>query len=106
MFFNEYMDTKEIQKNVRATLAKAPLVQKKVRSISLFGSYLHGQATKDSDVDLLVELAEPVGFFELARIQTLMENGLERKVDIVTTQSLSPYFRDAVVREAKLVYGS
>lgn len=38
-----------------------------VQTIALFGSYARGEATPESDVDLLVQLEKPIGlrFFEL-----------------------------------------
>jgi predicted nucleotidyltransferase len=36
-----------------------------IRSIGIFGSWARGEQTDESDVDLLVALREPVGYFEL-----------------------------------------
>ena len=79
-----------------------------VKKLALFGSFVRGEEGKDSDVDLLVtfEAAAPVGFFEFVRLQQFLESRLGRKVDLVTEQSLSPYFRDSVVRQSELVYGN
>ena len=35
----------------------------KVKDIGVFGSYVRGEQRKKSDVDVLVEFEEPVGFF-------------------------------------------
>ncbi len=79
-----------------------------VKKVALFGSFLRGDEKMDSDVDLLVtfEQAAPVGFFEFVRLQQFLESRLGRKVDLVTEQSLSPYFRDNVIRQAEVVYGN
>lgn len=62
-----------------------------VRRIALFGSFARGIFTEHSDVDLLVELASPLGlrFVELAEY---LENLLGRKVDLVTTTTLEQSF--------------
>jgi predicted nucleotidyltransferase len=46
----------------------------------------------------------PVGYFEIVRLQTMLEKALHSKVDIVTPRALSKYFRDAVLKEAETVY--
>ena len=75
-----------------------------VHKVSLFGSYLHGNAKNNSDVDLLLELKEPVGYFELARIERQFEESLAQKVDLVEPEALSKYFRDDVLTEAQVPY--
>ncbi|RYY12845.1 MAG: nucleotidyltransferase, partial [Cytophagaceae bacterium] len=52
-----------------------------VRRLGYFGSFATGQPRADSDVDLLVELTQPLGweFFEL---EELLEKVLQRRVDL------------------------
>ncbi len=76
-----------------------------VRRLALFGSVLRDDFGPDSDVDVLVEF-EPghvpgFAFFDL------LEEGetiVGRRVDLHTPGSLSRYFRDRVVREARDQY--
>ena len=45
-----------------------------VKSIALFGSVVRGEATAESDLDLLVEFDDrPVGLFHLSRAQHYLE---------------------------------
>ncbi|MBI3251472.1 MAG: nucleotidyltransferase family protein [Candidatus Andersenbacteria bacterium] len=97
------MGTGEIQQKIRACLAKMPQ-RNNVRKLSLFGSHVRGQATSKSDIDLLIELEEPVGYFELVRIQEQLEKTLGQPVDLVTPKALSKYFRDEVLAEAQPLY--
>ena len=60
----------------------------------------------DSDVDMLVEF-EPghrVGFIQLAGIERELSELLGRKVDLRTPAELSRYFREDVLREARVQY--
>ena len=100
------MSKEELKQNVLVTLRSYPHRQY-VRRVALFGSFAAGRETPNSDIDLLVTFdpAAPVGFFELVRFQQYLESRLGRKVDLVTEQGLSQYFRDSVVRQAELVYG-
>jgi predicted nucleotidyltransferase len=80
-----------------------------IRRLSLFGSVLHGADRPDSDVDLLVEFepdAKP-SLLDLSAIEQELSDLLDgRPVDLRTAGELSRYFRDAVLREAKVQYES
>ena len=78
-----------------------------IRSLSLFGSQLTGEAGPDSDIDLLVEFlpdAKPT-LFDVAEIEIEISALLGgRKVDVRTAGDLSVYFRDEVVNMAEPQY--
>ncbi len=76
-----------------------------IQHLSLFGSILHGDSKPSSDIDILVEFEK--GFipgFAFAAIQRELSQIVGRKVDLQTPPSLSPYFRDEVVKEAQTIY--
>jgi len=77
-----------------------------IRCVSLFGSHIHGEAEEDSDVDVLIEFMPEatVGFFKLAQIQRSIADFVGRKVDLLTPDALSKYFRDEVLAQAEYVY--
>ena len=68
--------------------------------VRVFGSFARGTQQNDSDLDLLVDLAPGRSLLELIAIQQDLEDLLGRRVDVVTTRSLSPYFRDSVLKDA------
>ncbi|MBU2214089.1 nucleotidyltransferase domain-containing protein [Patescibacteria group bacterium] len=72
--------------------------------IFLFGSYIHGDAGDDSDVDLLIEFSKPVSFFKLYDIEEALKKSLGKDVDIGTPDSLSKYIKDDILAEAQLIY--
>jgi uncharacterized protein len=79
----------------------------RIRKLSLFGSMLKGTDRPGSDVDLLVEFepaAKPT-LLDMARIEQELSSLLEgRRVDLRTAEDLSRYFRDEIVREARVQY--
>lgn len=77
-----------------------------VRKLSIFGSAIRGELKPDSDIDLLVEFEEgqTPGLFTIVRMETELAEMLGRKVDLRTPDDLSKYFRDEVIRNAKLAY--
>ncbi len=101
------MSKETLKQKIEEEIKKYPN-REYVKKLALFGSFVRGEEKIDSDVDLLVtfETAAPVGFFEFVRLQQFLESRLGRKVDLVTEQGLSPYFRDVVIRQAELVYGN
>ncbi|HKP52622.1 MAG TPA: nucleotidyltransferase family protein [Chloroflexia bacterium] len=70
------------------------------RSIRVFGSVARGEATSNSDLDLLVQFAPGYSLLDLIAIKQDLEDLLGRKVDVVTEAALSPYIREQVLREA------
>ena len=79
-----------------------------IRRLSLFGSAISGELGPDSDIDLLVEFEEghTPGLFSIIRMEMELAEDLGRKVDLRTPGDLSRYFRDEVIRNAKLQYQS
>ncbi len=72
-----------------------------MRRLAVFGSALRDDFTPDSDVGVLVEF-EPgrTPGFAFIGIQDELSKLVGRRVDLHTPGSLSPYFRDEVLREA------
>jgi predicted nucleotidyltransferase len=77
-----------------------------VRELSLFGSMAKGEATENSDIDLLVDFIPETfpDLFTIAGMQRELTELLGRKVDLVTKGGLKPLIRDAVLASAKVVY--
>ncbi len=73
-----------------------------VSRLSVFGSVLRPDFGPESDIDLLVEF-EPghvPGLIRLAGMESELGTILGRKVDLLTPMSVSPYFRDRVLKDA------
>jgi predicted nucleotidyltransferase len=78
----------------------------RVESLELFGSVARDDATDASDVDLLVEFAEPVGLLHLIGTQQFLERRLGvSKVDLVLRRSVIPELRSEIFRETVDVFG-
>ncbi len=66
---------------------------------ALFGSRARGEATEESDIDILVEFNGEKTLLDLAALQIELEQVLGRKVDVLTYRSLHPRIRDKVLRD-------
>lgn len=110
------MGSSRIEPNINKTMnTKLPIAEltlfcrrNGIRTLSLFGSHLHGNTHADSDVDLLVEYGpeQRVGLFAMTRMEWELSELVGRPVDLRTAQDLSVYFRDKVLSEAQVLYAS
>jgi predicted nucleotidyltransferase len=71
-----------------------------VYDIRVFGSLLHGDATPESDVDLLIKMEKGRSLFDLGGFVYDMTELLGRRVDVAEDTTLHWYIRDRVLAEA------
>jgi predicted nucleotidyltransferase len=88
--------------------AEVPGICKKyhVASISVFGSTARDEATADSDIDLLVTFSQPISLLQMVALERELTEVLGQRVDLLTEASLSPYLRDRILKERRLVYAA
>ena len=88
--------------DVLRVLAKhrAELETMGVTSLAVFGSVARDEARPDSDVDVLVEIRRPMGFFGFLAIKQRLEEVLGCPVDLVTPEWLRPPIRERVLADA------
>ena len=73
-----------------------------VTKLALFGSHVRGEATPESDVDVLVAFDGPATSERYFGVQFYLEDLLNRPIDLVTDAALRPQLRPYVEREAIL----
>lgn len=72
------------------------------RRVALFGSVVRGDAGPASDVDLLVQFdPREKTLRNFMALSYLFEEILQRRVDMVTTEALSPFIGPHILREAE-----
>lgn len=71
----------------------------------LFGSYVRGEADNQSDIDILVDLdySQKIGL-KFIQMKIDLEELLNTKVDLVSSNGLSKYIKPLVDNEKKLIY--
>ena len=71
----------------------------------LFGSYARGEASEESDVDILVIFKEKAKIgMKFIEILNSLERILGRNVDLVEESSLLPWIKPYVEKEKILIY--
>ena len=89
------MKTKSLEEIRRIIQEHKPILAKEfqVKEINIFGSYVRGEETSDSDVDILVEFEKPIGL-KIVDLKDYLEQILGIKVDVVS--------KKAVIRRPRL----
>jgi len=77
-----------------------PVLKKyNVKRAGIFGSVVRGETTKDSDVDILVELPAGASLFDLVGLKIELEERLQRKVDVLTYKSIYHLLKKRILSE-------
>ena len=71
---------------------------------ALFGSFARGEATAESDIDLMVRFSNPKGFDWLDAAFEI-EEVLGRTVDLTTEKGLNRHVRPYVLNDLQVLYG-
>jgi uncharacterized protein len=71
--------------------------------LGVFGSYLRGEATAESDLDILVEYDRPPSLFQFVRLQRDLSELLGVPVDLVMKSALRPAIGQVILSEVVAV---
>ena len=74
-----------------------------VTKAALFGSVVRGNATEESDIDILVEFERGRSLLDLAGLKLELERLLGRNVDVVTYRSIHPLLKERILREQVII---
>jgi len=74
-----------------------------VKELGVFGSTVRGEATPQSDVDILVEFSSPIGFFDFIRLEDFLSKLLGKKVDLVCKKALKAVIKEDILKEVSYV---
>jgi uncharacterized protein len=74
-----------------------------MKSLAIFGSAARDESGPDSDVDILVDFAQPPTFDQYMDLKFFLEDLLGRRVDLVTRRGLRDRIRPQVEKEALYV---
>jgi|SRR3989344_7833002 len=71
----------------------------KIKKAGIFGSYVRGDQKKGSDIDILVKYPIGMGGFKFVAMAQELEDKLEKKIDLVTYDYISPYLKKYILEE-------
>ena len=74
-----------------------------VETLGVFGSYVRGEQTEESDLDVLVTYTKTPGLFDFVALKHHLEDLLGLKVDLGTRNAIKPHARPRILSEVELV---
>ncbi len=74
------------------------------RHLAIFGSTAKNEATKTSDIDILVDFDAKKGLFVFVDLKFFLEDILKCEVDLVSTRALHPALKKRILSEAKQIF--
>lgn len=85
-------------------IALKPFLAKKykVKNIGVFGSYSEGTQSASSDLDILIDLNEPLGW-EFFDLKEFLETEFNLPVDLVTRSALKNQLKDKILSQTRFV---
>ncbi len=70
------------------------------KNVRVFGSVVRGTATKNSDIDILVDLEPGTSLLDLGGLLMDLQELLKSPVDIAIARSLKQRIKDQVLKQA------
>ena len=74
-----------------------------VEKMGVFGTFVREEQRPESDVDILVEFSRPVGMVDFIRIETMLQDLLGIRVDLVTRNALKKNIGQRILNEVQYV---
>jgi len=87
-------EIKKIKKKIIPILKK-----NKIKRAGIFGSYARGEQTKNSDVDILVDIPKKVNLLGVIKIKILLEKAIDKKVDLIEYDYIHPLIKKTALKE-------
>jgi predicted nucleotidyltransferase len=69
--------------------------------IGIFGSYVHNSQTAASDLDILIDVAKPMGLFKFVHLKNHLTDLLGVQVDLVMKSALKPALSERILQETR-----
>ena len=94
--------TQTLEEIIEAIKKRKNVLKEKynVKEIGIFGSYVRGEQTEKSDVDILVDFYELPDVFNLLKLERSLRGILKCKVDVIRKQAIRKEPRDQILSEA------
>jgi uncharacterized protein len=70
-----------------------------ILSASVVGSVARGQQTSKSDIDIVIDVIQPISLLIFARIKLELEEILQTKVDLIERSAIKPSIRKYLLED-------
>jgi predicted nucleotidyltransferase len=70
-----------------------------VETLEVFGSYVRGEQTDKSDVDVLVTFKDSYSLWDVIDLERFLRRKLRVRVDLIPKDAIKPALRDRILSE-------
>jgi predicted nucleotidyltransferase len=74
-----------------------------IKKIGIFGSYSRGEQTENSDLDILVDLIEPVNLLKLIKVENHIQEITGLKVDLLPRIDIREEIKENILKEVVFI---
>ena len=74
--------------------------------LGVFGSFARDETSESSDIDLLVRFSKRNGLLAFIKLERELSDVFGKKVDLQTEAAISPYIREEIMNDLRVLYGS
>jgi predicted nucleotidyltransferase len=74
-----------------------------VKKAAIFGSVMRGEATADSDIDILVEIRNDMSLLDFVGLKIEIEEALGKDVDLVEYSTIKPLIKERILSEQVVI---
>lgn len=74
-----------------------------VKRAAIFGSIARGEATEESDIDIVIEFEGRKSLLDLVDLKLELQELLGKKVDVITYNSINPLLKEQILNEQKIL---
>ncbi|MBF0352330.1 MAG: nucleotidyltransferase family protein [SAR324 cluster bacterium] len=75
-----------------------------INYLGVFGSYVRGESTEDSDLDLLVEFQQPKSLFTIMDIEEKFQKIFQKPIDLVFRKYLKERIKPYIMKDLQTIY--
>ena len=93
------MTTQSIKNKIIPVLKKQNVIR-----AAIFGSTVRGENTRNSDLDILVELKKEDTLLDFVGLKLELEEKLNKKVDLLSYNGINPLLKDNILKEQQIIY--
>ena len=72
--------------------------------IGIFGSVARNEDTEKSDIDILYNFKDIIGFSKFLNLKEFLEKELTKKIDLVDERFVHPKMKPYIISDLKLIY--
>jgi predicted nucleotidyltransferase len=98
------MTATDIKLPIKLTELQTLLTEYGVVSASIFGSYARGEATENSDLDLLVTYKDGTSLFDVLKLNDQLESVTGKRVDLVSKKFIKPRLAKRIQKDLVKLY--